>query len=123
MGMMTICWVPGSKGLTLLREANYDAKTQSVVSNPLPELQGLRNSSLAIERGIALKTHAAYVIKGTEGGAASSADVIVRFSGITTSKPVSFGACVLGNSSLEGLGIAITVSSSTPAARRIAGIE
>merc|ERR1712087_540819 len=72
-------------------------------------LKGLRNSRLANEKGIALKANASYAIKGTEAGAASSADVIVTFSGIANSESVSFGACVLGNSTMEGLGIAITV--------------
>merc|ERR1712070_1292963 len=98
--------IPFLTRLTLLREVNYDAKTQSLVANPLPEFKKLRNSSLANEKGIAFnKANATHAIKGTGSGAASSADIAVTFSGIVDFEPVSFGACVLGNATMEGLGI------------------
>merc|ERR1719446_198561 len=64
--LMTIGWALGDyKGaagpgihfltrLTLLREVNYDVKTQNLVSNPVPELAGLRTGQLASEKGIKL---------------------------------------------------------------------
>merc|ERR1711988_309960 len=87
--LMTIGWAlgdfhgPAGPGinfltrLTLLREAHYDIKTQNLVSNPVKELIGLRNGSLASEKGIALKPNAPYVVPGTGAGAASSADVVI----------------------------------------------
>jgi len=103
--------------LTLVREVNYDAALGSLVSNPLPELAGLRNGTLASERGVPLAA-APHVVPGTAGGAASSADVNVTFTGFVTGSNVtaSFGACVLAGSGVggDGLGVAITVGPAAP---------
>jgi len=96
--------------LTLLREVNFDVKTMNLVANPLPELKGLRTGSLASEKNVALAANPA-VVKGTEGGAASSADVEITFKGKVSNCSAPgcvFGACVLANASHEGLGIKIT---------------
>jgi hypothetical protein len=93
--------------LTLLREINYDAKFGNLVSNPVPELVGLRTGSLASEQGVALSPSASHAVAGTAGGAAASADVNVTFSGFKDGSV--FGVCVLGNSNNSGLGVAITV--------------
>jgi hypothetical protein len=101
--------------LTLLREVNYDAKIQNLVSNPVPELKGLRTGSLASEKAVALKPNITHAIKGTAGGAAASADIELTFSGITQGSDAVFGACVLVNSTFEGgLGIHIQVTNGTP---------
>merc|ERR1711907_429308 len=99
--------------LTLLREVNYDAKIQNLVSNPVPELKGLRTGSLASEKAVALKPNVIHAIKGTAGGAAASADIELTFSGITQGSDVVFGACVLANSTFEGLGIHMEVTNGT----------
>lgn len=133
--MMMIGWAtpdfrgpagPGIKSLTrltLMREVNYDAKTQNLVSNPVKELEGLRTRSLASEKGVALKPNATHAVSGTGAGAASSADVTIKFSGITGSTPAVFGACVLANSSYGGLGISITVHPPAGKNGRIAFVE
>ena len=97
--------------LTLVREINYDAASGGLVSNPLPELVGLRSGSLASERGVALAL-APHVVAGTGAGAAASADVNVTFrlqAGGPLPSGAVFGACVLANGALEGLGVRITM--------------
>lgn len=94
--------------LTLLREVNYDLKTNNLVSNPIPELVGLRTGSLASESDIALTAGTPHAIAGTGGGAASSADVNITFKGLTDG--ATFGACVLTNGSvLSGLGVTSSI--------------
>eukprot|EP01051_Picozoa_sp_SAG22_P007993 SAG22_NODE_585_length_8867_cov_11.509580_7_plen_637_part_00 len=98
--------------LTMLREVNYEAKTQSLVSNPVPELTGLRTGSLASEKAVALPANGAHAVAGTSDGKAASADVVITFSGFTAATvPVSFGACVLGSTAnhSSGLGLSVTV--------------
>jgi hypothetical protein len=94
--------------LTLLREVNFDAKTMDLVSNPVPELVGLRTSSLASEQGVELAANGSHAVAGTAGGAAASADVNLTFSGFSDGS--IFGACVLANNTGQGLGIKITVT-------------
>ena len=126
--MMMIGWAlpdyhgaagPGIKfltRLTLLREVHYDVKTQNLVSNPLPELVGLRTGSLASENWTApAGGPSVHVIKGTGAGAAASADVEITFSNVvapnTGGDGTTFGACVLSNATGGGgLGITITVT-------------
>jgi len=115
--LMTIGWAlddfhgPAGPGidfltrLTLLREVHYDAKTENLVSNPVKELVGLRNGSLASEKGVALRPNAPHVLAGTEAGAAASADVVITFSGITGD--AVFGVCVLGS---RGLGVSVKIN-------------
>eukprot|EP01043_Picozoa_sp_COSAG02_P090271 COSAG02_NODE_27145_length_616_cov_0.818182_2_plen_90_part_01 len=68
--------------LTLLREVNWDVKTQNLVSNPVPELLGLRTGVLASEKISSLPPIAgAHIVAKTGGGAAASADVVVNFTG------------------------------------------
>jgi hypothetical protein len=120
--MMIIGWAmpdfngdagPGIKfltRLTLLREVNWDADLQTLVSNPVPELVGLRNGTVASERGVALGA-AAHAVGGTGGGAAASADILITFSGVNTSATATFGACVLSNGTLgSGLGVAFSTA-------------
>ena len=118
--MMMIGWAtpdfhgdagPGIKfltRLTLLREVNFETKTMNLVSNPVPELVGLRSGSLASEKAVAM-TPNAKVIAGTGAGAAASADVNISFSGFNDGD--SFGACVLSSANgSTGVGISITVA-------------
>ena len=99
--------------LTMLREVNYEAKTQSLVSNPVPELTGLRTLSLASEKAVSLLPGGTHLVAGTENGKGASADVVLTFSGwATATSPVTVGACVLGSSinHSTGIGISITIS-------------
>jgi len=123
--MMMIGWAtpdfhgdggPGIKFLTRLtglREVNYDPKSKNLVANPVPELKNLRGASIASMKAAALSTTPT-VIKGTGGGAASSADVEVTFTGFKAGSKM--GACVLGSSAnaTMGIGITITVTPPTP---------
>jgi hypothetical protein len=80
--------------LTLLREVSYDLKTNDLVSNPVPELLGLRSpSSLASEKKVALAPNTAHYVAGTAGGAAASADIELNFT--MPAGGGSVGACVL----------------------------
>ena len=97
--------------LTLVREINFDAASGGLVSNPLPELVGLRSGSLASERGVAL-AQTPHVVAGTGAGAAASADVNITFrlqAGGPLPSGAVFGACVLADGALEGLGVRITM--------------
>lgn len=97
--------------LTLVREVTWDAELATLVSNPLPELAGLRADYIARERGLALAPGGApTVVPGTPGGAAASADVVVTFSGVAPG--AVFGACVLvDGAGAGGLGALVSVSS------------
>ena len=86
-------------------------------SNPLPELLGLRSSSLASEHFASLAVNSPHIIGKTGAGAAASSDVELKFSGFKSSgssaSPAGttiFGACVLGNGTLSGSGVGVTVS-------------
>jgi hypothetical protein len=118
--MMMIGWIKDYHGdagpgisfltrLTLLREVNWDVRTQNLVSNPVPELLGLRSAApIASETIPSLPAHGApHVVAKTAGGAAASADIVIKFS--APSAGGSFGACVLGNGT-AGSGIGITIS-------------
>lgn len=99
--------------MTLLREVNWDAATNTLVSNPLPELAALHNGSLASETGVPL-TATPHVVPGTSGGAAASSDVSITFSGFSPNSTASFGACVLSNGTLaSGVGIAFSLDSTS----------
>ena len=90
--MMIIGWaMPDFKGeagpgitfltrLTLLREVHWDADLQTLVSSPVPELVGLRNATVASERGVALgaapravpgTVEASAVVRAIEGSEAA----------------------------------------------------
>jgi hypothetical protein len=100
--------------LTLLREVHWDAALGTLVSNPVPELAGLRNGTVASERGLALSA-APHAVAGTGGGAAASADVVITFH-VDANAKASFGACVLSNGTLgSGLGILLTTGGAPPA--------
>ena len=83
---------------------NFDVKTMNLVANPAPELTALRAASMASEKGVALAPSEEHKVAGTEAGKASSADVVLSFSGFSASAPSVFGACVLGNGT-SGSGI------------------
>ena len=93
------------------REVNWDTKTQNLVSNPVPELLGLRTGSIASEN-IPSVPGAPHTVAKTGGGAAASADIVVKFSGLTNASTGSFGLCVLGNGKVsgDGTGIGITIT-------------
>jgi hypothetical protein len=97
--------------LSALREVNWDVKTQNLVANPVPELVGLRSSSLASERIAAVPVDSPHVIAKTGAGAAASSDSVLKFSGFKDASPAGtiFGACVLGNGT-SGSGMGVTVS-------------
>lgn len=79
-----------------MREVNWDVKTKNLVSNPVPELLGLRTGVLASENIPSLPpVDSPHIVAKTSGGAAASADIVVKFSGFSTSTTGSFGACVL----------------------------
>ena len=66
----------GYSGLTLLREVRYDPRTEALVSNPVPELAGLRNATLFnLTSPVQVSGGAPRLLPGTEGGAAGSADI------------------------------------------------
>ena len=92
---------------------NFDAATNDLVANPIPELTSLRTGSLASEKGVLVPNNSIpWVVNGTEAGAASSADVEIAFSAADASE-VTFGVCVLANSTNDGLGIRITVTNTS----------
>jgi len=92
--------------LTLLREINYDSDTKNLVANPVPELKNLRERTIASIQGAVL-AQTPMIIRGTAGGAASSADITITFN--QAAPGTEFGACVLGSNATSGLGISITV--------------
>ena len=123
--MMMIGWVRDYRGdagpgiqfltrLTLLREVNWDTKTENLVSNPVPELLKLRSATpMASETIPSLAVNAPHIIAKTGGGAAASADIVVKFSGFTNASKGSLGLCVLGNGQGTGngtSGIGITIN-------------
>jgi hypothetical protein len=121
--MMMVGWIkdyhgPAGPGisfltrLTAIREVNWDVRTDSLVSNPVPELLNLRTGSLASEHVPALPVGAPHVVGKTGGGAAASSDIVIKFSGFGN-ETTTFGACVLGDGTAgSGIGITISVSPS-----------
>ena len=92
---------------------NWDVKTQNLVANPVPELLGLRGSSLASEHVAALPVNSPYVVANTSAGAAASSDVVLKFSGFKAAGTAgaAFGACVLGDgTSGSGMGVTVAVT-------------
>ena len=102
------------RACVLQREVNWDTKTQNLVSNPVPELLKLRSATpMASETIPSLAVNAPHIIAKTGGGAAASADIVVKFSGFTNASKGSFGLCVLGNGQGTGngtSGIGITIN-------------
>ncbi len=78
--------------LTLLREVNFDAKTNDLVSNPVPELVNLRSDLVTSEK-VALTANTVHHVAKTSGGAAASADIVVNFT--VPQAGGQLGACVL----------------------------
>ena len=130
--MMMIGWVRDFHGdagpgiqfltrLTLLREVNWDVKTNNLVSNPVPELLGLRSGAPIASEQISLPAGTPHVVANTSDGAAASADITIKFSstdGNWGSGDVSFGACVLGNGTVDsGIGISISLTSGQSASQ------
>ena len=54
--------------LTLLREVNFDSKTNDLVSNPVPELKALRGGVVASEKAVALAPKIVHHVARTAGG-------------------------------------------------------
>jgi hypothetical protein len=129
--MMMIGWVPDYHGaagpgirfltrLSALREVNWDTKIENLVSNPVPELAGLRTKSIASTIMQLSPANAPHVVSNTGGGAAASSDTIIKFSGFSKVAASTLGACVLGNgSSASGMGISIMVCPSTSASGQL----
>ena len=94
--------------MTLLREVNYDHKLENLVSNPLPELKGLRGASIASKKAVALSA-TAHVVAGTDGGKAAAADIEMTFNGAKSGDTID--VCVLGSATnaTTGLSMKITV--------------
>lgn len=133
--MMMIGWVrdwggpagPGINALTrlsALREVNWDVKTENLVSNPVPELAGLRTKSLASTTMKLAPANAPHIVPNTGDGSAASSDTIIKFSGFSRTASTTFGACVLGNgTTASGMGITITVNPTTTAGQLVANIH
>jgi hypothetical protein len=104
-------------------KVNYEAKTQNLVANPVPELKSLRTASIASETAVALAANSNHIVQGTAGGVASSADIELNFTGwASATTPVNFGACVLSSGANEsGLGLFIVVNPVTKTAIVTAG--
>ena len=75
-----------------------------LVANTAPELTALRAASMASEKGVALAPSEEHKVAGTEAGKASSADVVLSFSGFLASAPsvTVFDACVPGSAAAAG---------------------
>jgi len=134
--MMMIGWVKDYHGdagpgipfltrMTLVREVNWDTKSQNLVSKPVPELLKLRSGSIASEM-VASLGGAPHVVAKTGGGGGASADVVIRFSGFKNASNGKFGACVLGDGTLgtnrSGIGITISLVQS-PGVPGIQGVN
>jgi hypothetical protein len=110
-------------GMTLVREVNWDVATGNLVSNPLPELTALRNGTLASESGVPLGPQA-YVVPGTAGGVAASADINITFSGFGPNASATFGVCFLANATAgSGLGVSLSIGSAPNASYYMPGID
>merc|ERR1712226_1280517 len=110
--------------LSALREVNWDVKTESLVSNPVPELVGLRTKSIASTTMKLSRANAAHVVPNTGNGAAASSDAVIKFSGFSRTKKTTFGACVLSNGqNASGIGITITVTPDTGSGKVFANIQ
>ena len=107
-------------GLTLPREVHYDPRTEALVSNPVPELAGLRNATLFnLTSPVQVSDGTPRLLPGTEGGAAGSADIELRWRLPAPDQASAvFGARVLaapapsgqgGNGNDSGSGVEITV--------------
>jgi len=98
--------------LSGLREVAYDPVLRTLVSNPVKELAGLRNGSLASETNVVLNPGTAHIVKGTsvaDGVDASTSDIVLKItvpkaeelrlaaaSGSSSASP-AFGIRVLAN--------------------------
>jgi hypothetical protein len=109
--------------LTLPRELNYEQSTHSILANPIKELETRRNGSVAHEAGVVLgggnKLH---TVLGTDGGAATAADVELKFVLPSSGEAVVFTAVVLANAEFvigggdqisHGVTISLTISTAT----------
>ena len=119
--MMNIGWATGSKPmenfpndggyLTLLREVHFE-NGFGLVANPVEELAGLRNGSLANATAVTIAPNSTHYLSGTGGGAAASADVLVSFAVAGTGQPSQdFGACVLSEADRStGVGVGVSLA-------------
>jgi sucrose-6-phosphate hydrolase SacC (GH32 family) len=86
-----------SGGLTVPREIRWEESTKQLVANPVEELIGLRNSTLANETLVELRDGALHALEGTGGGAAASADVELSFVLPTAGASATFGVVLLSS--------------------------
>jgi len=102
--------------LTGLREVAFDPTIQTLISNPVRELVGLRNGTLGSAKSVALTDGKPHVVSGTGYPAdASTADVVAKFS-VPSNGAGAIGVSVLANTSggVPFGGVLTIVNFSTP---------
>eukprot|EP01049_Picozoa_sp_SAG25_P006487 SAG25_NODE_490_length_7426_cov_3.764706_7_plen_194_part_00 len=103
-----------------MREIRWDPTLESLVENPVRELETLRNASIANVTGIKLAPKQLYHITGTGGGAAASADIVVRFALPSAGRVAMVGVTVLagvapwGQGRPDDSGVDVMVNISAP---------
>ena len=112
-------------GLTVLREVEYDPRTQGLVANPVAELASLRNASLVSELDVTVGAGTpSHLLKGTEGGRALSADIELQWSLPSASQAsATFGALLLsaptspaaGSNISSGVSVSVSVAAAAAA--------
>jgi len=106
--------------LTIMREVRWEPALQTLVANPIAELEALRNGTVAHLTGVQLTAGAPFHLPGTAGGAAASADINVSFTlpasgavemvGVT----VLSGAAPWGRGSPDDAGVDVVANVSAP---------
>ena len=89
--------------LTGLREVAYEAKTGTLVSNPVRELVNLRNGTLGSSKGVTVSPGTWHVVPGTGFPAdASTSDIVANISVPSAPAAGAVGVSVLANVSAGG---------------------
>jgi len=102
--------------LTGLREVAFDPSIQTLISNPVKELVGLRNGTLGSVKSVALPDGKPHIVSGTGYPAdASASDVVAKFS-VPSNGVGAIGVRVLANTSgaVPFGGVLTIVNFSTP---------